>query len=97
MNEPDGRSILIWRIIQIVRRPEEGLLSSAKDLAVCAKLAVSGDEPMRHKAPPSARRAEWLPSAHGEMSRLAYERAKGAGIALDPLIREAGADAAAAR
>src|ERR1043166_4295963 len=45
---------------------------------------------MRRKAPPSASRAERLPSAHGVMCRLAYARAKHAGIALDPLIRNGG-------
>jgi len=45
---------------------------------------------MRRKAPPSARRAERLPSAHGSMSRMAYARAKSSGLALDPLIRQAG-------
>ena len=45
---------------------------------------------MRRKAPPIARHAERLPSAQGGMSRLAYARAKSAGIALEPLIREAG-------
>lgn len=45
---------------------------------------------MRRKASPTAGRAERLPSAHGQMSRLAYARAKSAGIALAPLIKEAG-------
>ena len=45
---------------------------------------------MRRKASPPVRRAERLPSAHGAMSRFAYARAKGAGIALDALIRQAG-------
>jgi AraC-like DNA-binding protein len=45
---------------------------------------------MRRKARPPVLRAERLPSAHGVMSRLAYARAKHAGIALDPLIRQGG-------
>jgi AraC-like DNA-binding protein len=45
---------------------------------------------MRRKAPPPARHAERLPSAQGAMSRLAYARAKSAGIALDPVIKQAG-------
>ena len=45
---------------------------------------------MRRKAPATARRAERLPSAHGQMSRLAYARAKSAGIAVEPLIKKAG-------
>jgi AraC-like DNA-binding protein len=73
-----------------VRLPEEGLLLSAKQLAVCANAALSGDEPMPRKAPPPARRAARLPSAHGGMSRLAYERLKSEGIALAPLLRTAG-------
>ena len=45
---------------------------------------------MPRKAPPPARRAERLPSAHGGMSRFAYARAKSAGVALDPIIKQAG-------
>jgi AraC-like DNA-binding protein len=45
---------------------------------------------MRLKAPAFVRHAGQLPSARGQMSRLAYARAKSAGIALDPLIRQAG-------
>ena len=45
---------------------------------------------MRRKAPQIAPRAERLPSAHGGMSRLAYTRAKSAGLALDSLITQAG-------
>jgi AraC-like DNA-binding protein len=45
---------------------------------------------MRRKARQPARRVERLPSAHGAMSRLAYERAQNAGLALDPLLRAAG-------
>jgi len=45
---------------------------------------------MRRKARPPVFRTERLPSAHGAMSRLAYARVKSAGLALDPLIREAG-------
>jgi AraC-like DNA-binding protein len=45
---------------------------------------------MGRKAPPSASRAERLPSAHGAMSRFAYARVKSAGIALDPLLSETG-------
>ena len=44
---------------------------------------------MPRKAHPQASR-ERLPSAHGAMSRLAYARAKSAGMALDPLLREVG-------
>jgi AraC-like DNA-binding protein len=44
---------------------------------------------MRRKARPSVAH-ERLPSAHGVMSRLAYARARRAGIALDPLISQAG-------
>ena len=42
------------------------------------------------KAPPPAHRAERLPSAHGGISRFAYARAKSAGIALDPIVKQAG-------
>ncbi|MEJ0075512.1 MAG: AraC family transcriptional regulator ligand-binding domain-containing protein [Alphaproteobacteria bacterium] len=45
---------------------------------------------MRRKAPPPARRAERLPSAHGQMSRQAYARLKGKAIAVEPLVRQAG-------
>jgi AraC-like DNA-binding protein len=45
---------------------------------------------MQRKARQPARRAERLPSAHGGMSRLAYERAKSAGLAVDPLLKQAG-------
>ncbi len=45
---------------------------------------------MRRKAPPPARRADRLPSAHGGMSRFAYARAKSARIPLDPIIEQAG-------
>ena len=45
---------------------------------------------MRRKARPPARRPERLPSAHGSMSRMAYARAKQAGVGLDALIRQAG-------
>ena len=90
MYGPDGHAVLIPPITEIVRLPERRLLLSAKDLAVRARLAVSGNEPMPRKAPPSASRAERLPSAHGAMSRLAYARAKGASIALNPLLRQAG-------
>ena len=45
---------------------------------------------MPRKAPPPARRADRLPSAHGGMSRFAYARAKSAGLALDTIIKEAG-------
>src|SRR5262245_41700051 len=83
-------SVLIRPVIEIVRLAEGGLLLSAKDLAVCAKAAVPGDDRMRRKAPPPARRAERLPSAHGAMSRMAYARAKSAGLALDALLAKAG-------
>ena len=44
---------------------------------------------MPRKAPAPARRADRLPSAHGGMSRFAYARATSAGIALDPIIKQA--------
>jgi AraC-like DNA-binding protein len=43
---------------------------------------------MRMKAA-ALRRADWLPSAGGLSARLAYARAKSAGVALDPLLRKA--------
>jgi len=45
---------------------------------------------MRRKAPPSVRGAERLPSAHGQMSRLAYARLKSKAIAVQPLVKKAG-------
>jgi AraC-like DNA-binding protein len=39
---------------------------------------------------PSVSRADRLPSTAGGMTRLAYARAKAAGIALDPLLKQAG-------
>lgn len=45
---------------------------------------------MRRKAPQTARHAEWLPSAHGGMSRFAYARLKREGIAIAPLLKGAG-------
>src|SRR5262249_9651641 len=49
-----------------------------------------GAERMRREASRPSSRLDRLPSAHGQMSRLACERARSAGIALEPLIREAG-------
>lgn len=45
---------------------------------------------MRRKARAPALRADRLPSAHGGMSRMAYARAKSAGLPLDSLIQQAG-------
>jgi AraC-like DNA-binding protein len=42
------------------------------------------------KEPPPLRRADWLPMAGGLGTRLAYTRARSAGVALDPLLRKAG-------
>jgi hypothetical protein len=40
MNEPNGRFVLIRPITEIVRRAEDALLLSAKDLTVRAKAAL---------------------------------------------------------
>ena len=45
---------------------------------------------MRKGNAPAVSRADRLPSTAGGMTRLAYARAKAAGIALDPLLRTAG-------
>ena len=45
---------------------------------------------MRKANAPAVSRADRLPSTAGVMARLAYARAKAAGIALDPLLRTAG-------
>ena len=45
---------------------------------------------MRKANAPAVGRADRLPSTAGVMARLAYARAKAAGIALDPLLRTAG-------
>ena len=45
---------------------------------------------MREGNSPGVNRAERLPSTAGGMTRLAYARAKAAGIALDPLLEQAG-------
>ncbi len=45
---------------------------------------------MRERNSPSVSRADRLPSTVGGMTRLAYARAKAAGIALDPLLEQAG-------
>ena len=45
---------------------------------------------MRKGNAPAVSRADRLPSTAGGMTRLAYARAKAAGIALDPLLKQAG-------
>ena len=45
---------------------------------------------MPEENPPSVSCADRLPSTVGGMTRLAYARAKAAGIALDPLLKQAG-------
>ena len=45
---------------------------------------------MREGIAPAVGRADRLPSTAGGMTRLAYARAKAAGIALDPLLKQAG-------
>lgn len=45
---------------------------------------------MRQKNAPAIGHADRLPSTAGGMTRLAYARAKAAGIALDPLLKQAG-------
>jgi hypothetical protein len=45
---------------------------------------------MREGNVPAVSRADRLPSTAGGMTRLAYARAKAAGIALDPLLKQAG-------
>ena len=45
---------------------------------------------MREGNVPAVSRADRLPSTAGGMTRLAYARAKAAGIALDPLLKRAG-------
>ena len=45
---------------------------------------------MRKGNAPAVSRADRLPSTAGGMTRLAYARAKAAGIALDPLLMTAG-------
>ena len=45
---------------------------------------------MRKGNAPAVSRADRLPSTVGGMTRLAYARAKAAGIALDPLLKQAG-------
>ena len=45
---------------------------------------------MREGNPPAVGRAARLPSTAGGMTRLAYARAKAAGVALDPLLKQAG-------
>jgi hypothetical protein len=45
---------------------------------------------MREGNSPAVSRADRLPSTAGGMTRLAYARAKAVGIALDPLLKQAG-------
>ena len=47
-------------------------------------------ETMRQVNAPAISHADRLPSTTGGMTRLAYARAKAAGIALDPLLKQAG-------
>ena len=71
------------------------LLSSAKSLFAHAKPELKPIDQgsrlgMREGNSPAISRADRLPSTVGGMTRLAYARAKTAGIALDPLLRTAG-------
>src|SRR3981189_1831455 len=74
------------------------LLSSAKDLSACAKL---GDRSLiidlaRQRGRASfvgdrdGRRLGALPTATGDITRLAYARAKEAGIDLEPILKKVG-------
>ena len=52
---------------------------------------------MRKGNAPAVSRADRLPSTAGGMTRLAYARAKAAGIALDPLFKHGRSDPALAK